>query len=1635
MLILYNFNKILRLLIIYSSQSSVLRRLNIFLIKHITPIAINLVPMRIIIKLFFILFVFNTNAQMIDNVGNVKYGNEWINYSQEYFKFTINEDGIYRITYQDMVNAGLNASSISGRKFQLFAYGLEIPVYVSTNSSFGSNDYIEFYGESNKSQMDSFLYLNKNDILNPEYSMFTDDASYYLTWNNSQHKRYNNLTNDLSGNLPPVESYYIHEEKIINNSEYIKPLRSEINHIYKSNFDVGEGYGSKLQQINTFTIQTYDRVYTGDKPSFNIRLATNLRGHHIIFKLNNNNIKDIIRNGITVSSNVFNFNYSALSDNMQLRVEGSSPDDKNTISTLSLFYTRKFKFFNKSYFNFSLESSDFTRYYEIKDFDTEGNSLILYDVNNKNRLIPKIDQNTGFVKFILPPSEKRNLILVNSGKSIRSIAAMQKVVFNDITSKIDKNYIIITKRNAFNSGQDLVQEYANYRASSIGGGFKTMIVDINDIYEQFGYGIERHNQSLNNFIIYLKDKFIDPKYILIIGKGLEYNEIRTTEQLNNPVNLFHVPTYGHPGSDNLMAARHGQNYPVLPIGRIAAKNSNQLQTYLNKVKQHENNLNYAQNLEGKNWMKKVIHLVGGTPDIIEQIRSSLNFMGSLLGKSFMGAKIDSYERNSGTSQESVTNLIVDDITSGAAMVTFFGHSGVSGTDFNIAGLDNDKYPVFYSLGCYSGNIHTNSTNGQSENFVLNPGGVIVYAGTSGTGFTGSLARLGKKIYNNTGNIMYGQSVGVIVQKALESIGSESFDLGSVTLNQQFTFHGDPAVKLHLFDSPDYVIDNTSINTIPGEITAGDNSFTLNFNVINIGKGIDDNLTVRIERDLPNGESEVIQKTVEAPKYKKSIAINIPTHGIQGIGENCVSIYINPDNSLNEQPQPQAAYNNNYSNDNGDNSFCFEIINNKVFPLYPEEFGIVNNPNIELQASLSNYFANQEEYIFQIDTSELFNSPLIDESVVSSGKNIIKWSPDIIFQNNTVYYWRIGINNANPDNIDWKNSSFVYLSNSSKGWNQSHYFQYLKDEFDGINFRGRKFDFEPQMRSVTIVGKNWDNQKVCHVDGETWGDMNEMGLGSKILISGWGPQYWMRNKTKTDYNSLEVNRENSIGFLYKPYLDNQVQGIKSLIEAMPDSMTVFFYTILGEDEGLFPERWAKDSIDLGYNLFSLMESYGARKLRLMEQRGTVPYILIFKKGVGVIQEKIGQTISDVFEITQNVTINKKDGYFTSKIIGPAKEWNTVIWQESYKDQNDIESYVEVYKIDKNNNKVLVNTLNSVYNLDISNIDVQQYPYIQLKYYAVDKMRRDPPHLDFWRVLYKEYPDAILKENAGSYFQSDTLDYGDMLKFKTGIFNSSDTDMEPILVRYKIKKQNNEELVYTKRYPPLLANSSYDISFEFDNSIGDLVGYNEFSVEINADQEQIEKTYTNNSGTRSFYVKTSSLPVQVLNFDAKERKTDIYIYWSSINELNCDRYVVEKSLDGINFDDLESIKATGNNSNNTNKYSVIDLNPSLGLNYYRLKQIDFDGKSTYSKVVSIAMENRDEIMISPNPFIDYFIINSYFYNDNNTIELINSEGKVLYSYKTTRGFNRLKINTTDLPKGMFYCKVNNGKNIKTYKVLKL
>ena len=162
--------------------------------------------------LFFLLLPFLSYSQMW-NGQDTLYGNEWINFEQTYFKIKVNKDGIYRISYETLQNNGIPVGDLEGQQFQLFKLGEEVPVYVTNNGSWGPGDYIEFYGEQNRSQLDRFLFKDPdNDLLNPLYSLFNTEMTYYLTWveAGSPVLRFETVENNLNM-MQPKEEYYCHQ--------------------------------------------------------------------------------------------------------------------------------------------------------------------------------------------------------------------------------------------------------------------------------------------------------------------------------------------------------------------------------------------------------------------------------------------------------------------------------------------------------------------------------------------------------------------------------------------------------------------------------------------------------------------------------------------------------------------------------------------------------------------------------------------------------------------------------------------------------------------------------------------------------------------------------------------------------------------------------------------------------------------------------------------------------------------------------------------------------------------------------------------------------------------------------------------------------------------------------------------------------------------------------------------------------------------------------------------------------------------------------------------------------------------------------------------------------------------------------
>ncbi len=111
--------------------------------------------------------------------------------------------------------------------------------------------------------------------------------------------------------------------------------------------------------------------------------------------------------------------------------------------------------------------------------------------------------------------------------------------------------------------------------------------------------------------------------------------------------------------------------------------------------------------------------------------------------------------------------------------------------------------------------------------------------------------------------------------------------------------------------------------------------------------------------------------------------------------------------------------------------------------------------------------------------------------------------------------------------------------------------------------------------------------------------------------------------------------------------------------------------------------------------------------------------------------------------------------------------------------------------------------------------------------------------------------------------------------------------------------------------------------------------------------------------------NSLPIELLSFNAKPASGNIQLDWSTESETNNNYFTIQRSKDGINFEEVLRIRGA-RNSTRLLQYKAIDYHSYAGISYYRLKQTDFNGKFTYSNLVGVDFEKLLDFTIYPNPF---------------------------------------------------------------------
>ncbi|MBK7636413.1 MAG: T9SS type A sorting domain-containing protein [Saprospiraceae bacterium] len=175
-------------------------------------------------------------------------------------------------------------------------------------------------------------------------------------------------------------------------------------------------------------------------------------------------------------------------------------------------------------------------------------------------------------------------------------------------------------------------------------------------------------------------------------------------------------------------------------------------------------------------------------------------------------------------------------------------------------------------------------------------------------------------------------------------------------------------------------------------------------------------------------------------------------------------------------------------------------------------------------------------------------------------------------------------------------------------------------------------------------------------------------------------------------------------------------------------------------------------------------------------------------------------------------------------------------------------------------------------------------------------------------------------------------------------------------------------------------------------------------------------------------TIPLPISLISFSANCQGNNVELYWSTATETNNDHFTVEQSGDGINFKAIGKIDSKGN-GNSTNDYTYTYENPGLKDNYYRLKQTDFDGNFSYSKVIKVHCKDDDNVFsVYPNPSIDG-LINIILSNDA-VVTVMNALGKTIYTQSYPLGQHVINLSPNS---GIYFIKVLSGSRYQSQKIV--
>lgn len=173
----------------------------------------------------------------------------------------------------------------------------------------------------------------------------------------------------------------------------------------------------------------------------------------------------------------------------------------------------------------------------------------------------------------------------------------------------------------------------------------------------------------------------------------------------------------------------------------------------------------------------------------------------------------------------------------------------------------------------------------------------------------------------------------------------------------------------------------------------------------------------------------------------------------------------------------------------------------------------------------------------------------------------------------------------------------------------------------------------------------------------------------------------------------------------------------------------------------------------------------------------------------------------------------------------------------------------------------------------------------------------------------------------------------------------------------------------------------------------------------------------------------LPIKLLNFSATAANKEIGIVWTTAQEINNDKFTLERSRDGVSYEVIYERPGAGN-SDDILSYTFEDRKPYPGVNYYRLLQTDYDGKYEYFGPVSASMDSRKTLEVYPNPASD--IVRWQSPEQVFIVKLYDNSGRLHTTSQLQNG--EAEISIASLQTGIYHLQLITPTSIYNSKVIK-